>query len=167
MDCRRQDGGVRMVWRSSLSFRPSDSEWRNLKKIPPPRPAAAAPPLIEEAVLRKDFLTCNRTPPLRSHFVCPCHRLTAIKVKTWRFCGFPKGTLRKVASLMLLTRSPLGHAFALVLLANGKENPLARSPQKHCIMFLLTSDSKTAGVRYFEKTVLASLRHAQWVSIVL
>mgnify|MGYP006909773828 CR=1 FL=1 len=26
--------------------------------------------------------------------------------KTWRFCGFPKGTLRKVASLALLTRSP-------------------------------------------------------------
>ena len=75
----------------------------------------------------------------------PCQRLAAITVFTWRFCGFPKGTLRKVASLALLTRSPLGLLpplpkggrlasgkprgdFALVLLANGKENPLARSP---------------------------------------
>ena len=69
----------------------------------------------------------------------PCQRLAAINVFTWRFCGFPKGTLRKVASLTLLTRSPLGLLpplpkggrlasgkprgdFALVLLANGKEN---------------------------------------------
>ena len=44
-----------------------------------------ARPSAREARLRKDFFACNRTPPPRSHFVCPCHRLTAIKVNTWRF----------------------------------------------------------------------------------
>ncbi len=43
-----------------LSFRPSDSEWRNLKKILPPRShirLRKAPPLLEEAIVRtKRFL---------------------------------------------------------------------------------------------------------------
>ena len=65
-------------------------------QIPPPRPAVASPPFDKGGTNKERF---------KIIYVCKAWSCRH-QGKTWRFCGFPKGTLRKVASLALLTRSP-------------------------------------------------------------
>ena len=65
-------------------------------RIPPPRPAVASLPFDKGGTNKERF---------KIIYVCKAWSCRH-QGKTWRFCGFPKGTLRKVASLALLTRSP-------------------------------------------------------------